>query len=64
VNAVFHRAITELRCIVLAAFGEKATVIKAVKEFTARRRRKHPLELMGQLEWDQNFDYKAERARN
>src|SRR5436305_15236443 len=42
---------------------KKATVTKALQEFIARRRQKRLLELIGKLEWDQSFDYKAERAR-
>jgi hypothetical protein len=50
----------------LAVSGErtkKATVTKALQEFIARRRQKCLLELMGKLEWDEGFDYKAERSR-
>ena len=42
---------------------KKAAVTKALQEFIARRRQKRLLDLMGQLEWDEGFDYKAERAR-
>jgi len=42
---------------------KKAAVTKALQEFIARRRQKRLLELMGKLEWDDAFDYKAERAR-
>jgi hypothetical protein len=50
----------------LAVSGErtkKAAVTRALHEFIARRRQKRVLELMGQLEWDESFDYKAERGR-
>jgi Bacterial antitoxin of type II TA system, VapB len=50
----------------LAVSGErtkKAAVTKALQEFIARRRQKRLLELMGALEWDEGFDYKAERSR-
>lgn len=50
----------------LAVSGErtkKAAVTRALQEFIARRRQKRVLELLGQLEWDDSFDYKAERAR-
>src|SRR5438105_12717616 len=43
---------------------KKAAVSKALEEFIARRRQKRLLELMGKLEWDEGFDYKAERSRN
>lgn len=42
---------------------KKAAVTKALLEFVARRRQKRLLELMGKLEWDEAFDYKAERTR-
>ena len=42
---------------------KKAAVTKALEEFIARRRQKRLLELMGKLEWDASFDYKAERTR-
>ncbi len=43
---------------------KKAAVTKALQEFIARRRQKGLLELIGNLEWDDGFDYKAERSRN
>ncbi len=42
---------------------KKAAVTRALEEFIARRRQKHLIELMGKLEWDKSFDYKAERSR-
>jgi hypothetical protein len=42
---------------------KKAAVTRALEEFIARRKQKHLLDLMGKLEWDTNFDYKAERSR-
>ena len=42
---------------------KKAAVTQALREFIARRRQKRLLELLGQLEWDSGFDYKAERTR-
>jgi hypothetical protein len=50
----------------LAVSGErtkKATVTKALQEFIARREQRRVLELMGKLDWDKAFDYKAERSR-
>ena len=41
----------------------KAAVTRALEEFIARREQKRLLELMGKLEWDPSFDYKAERSR-
>ena len=43
---------------------KKAAVTKALQEFIARRRQKRLLDLMGKLEWESSFDYKAERARD
>jgi Bacterial antitoxin of type II TA system, VapB len=51
----------------LALSGErtkKAAVTKALVEFVARRRQKRLLDLMGKLEWDSSYDYKAERTRD
>lgn len=42
---------------------KKAAVTKALQEFIARRQQKHLLDLMGKLEWDSSFHYKAERTR-
>ena len=42
---------------------KKAAVTRAVEEFVARRKQKRLLDLMGSLEWDASFDYKAERSR-
>ncbi len=43
---------------------KKAAVTKALQEFIARRRQKRLLDLFGKLEWDEGFDYKAERTRS
>ena len=43
---------------------KKAAVTRALEEFIARRKQKRLLELMGNLEWDKSFDYKAERSRS
>ena len=43
---------------------KKAAVTKALQEFVARRQQKRLLELMGKLEWDASFNYKAERERH
>jgi Arc/MetJ family transcription regulator len=42
---------------------KKAAVTRALEEFIARRKQKNLLELMGRLEWDTSYDYKAERSR-
>ena len=43
---------------------KKAAVTRALREFIARREQRRLLELMGKLEWDTGFDYKAERERD
>ena len=42
---------------------KKAAVTLALQEFIARRQQKRVLDLMGKLEWDPSYDYKAERSR-
>jgi hypothetical protein len=42
---------------------KKAAVTRALQEFIARRRQKRILELFGSLDWDPDYDYKAERSR-
>ena len=43
---------------------KKAAVTRALEKFIARRKQKRLLELMGNLEWDNSFDYKAARSRS
>jgi hypothetical protein len=50
----------------LALSGErtkKAAVTRALEEFIARREQQRIVELFAALEWDETFDYKAERSR-
>ena len=50
----------------LAVSGEKtkkAAVTLALKEFIARREQQRLKDLFGELEWTDEYDYKAERAR-
>ena len=42
---------------------KKATVTLALQEFIARREQAKILDLVGALEWDDSYDYKAERSR-
>jgi hypothetical protein len=42
---------------------KKAVVTRALEEFITRRSQKRLVDLMGKLEWDESFDYKAERSR-
>ena len=43
---------------------KKAAVTRALQEFIARREQRRMLDLMGKLEWDSSFNYKAERNRS
>ncbi len=50
----------------LAVSGEKtkkATVTRALEEFIARREQAKLVELFGALDWDSQYDYKADRSR-
>lgn len=50
----------------LAVSGErtkKAAVTLALQEFIARREQRQVVELIGTLDWDAGYDYKAERSR-
>ena len=42
---------------------KKAAVTKALQEFIARREQRRVAELFGKLEWDDAYNYKAERSR-
>jgi len=50
----------------LAVSGEKtkkAAVTKALQEFIARREQRRLLELFGKVDWNPDYDYKAQRSR-
>ena len=42
---------------------KRAAVNEALAEYVARRKQKQVLDLFGALEWDPEYDYKAERRR-
>ena len=46
-----------------SALLKRAVVTKALQEFIARRQQRGLLALMGKLDWDASFDFKAERSR-
>jgi Arc/MetJ family transcription regulator len=48
---------------VSGARTKKAAVTRALEEFVARRSQRRLVDLMGKLEWEESFDYKAERSR-
>lgn len=41
---------------------KEAAVTKALEEFIARREQRRVADLLGKLEWDPSFNYKAERS--
>ena len=43
---------------------KKAALTKVLQEFIARREQCTVLDLMGKLELDKSFDYKADRSRS
>ena len=43
---------------------KKAAVTRALEEFIARREQRKILELAGTLEWNDAYDYKADRSRD
>ena len=43
---------------------KKAAVTKALQEYIARREQENMIELFGKLDWDADYDYKAERSRS
>ncbi|MBT6276584.1 MAG: type II toxin-antitoxin system VapB family antitoxin [Chromatiales bacterium] len=43
---------------------KKGAVTKALQEFIARREQQEIAKLFGTLDWDPDYDYKAERARS
>ena len=62
-NPAMDPALLEL---VRQASGERtreAAVTRALEEIVARRGQRHVIDLLGKLEWDTSFDYKAERSR-
>ena len=42
---------------------KKAAVTRALQEYIARRQQKRLLDLIGKLEWEESFNYKADRSR-
>jgi Arc/MetJ family transcription regulator len=40
-----------------------AAVTRALREYVARYEQRHLVELFGSLDWDRDYDYKAERTR-
>ncbi|MDZ4760348.1 MAG: type II toxin-antitoxin system VapB family antitoxin [Alphaproteobacteria bacterium] len=62
-NLSIDPALIELALEVSGEKTKKAAVTRALEEFIARRRQKSFLDLVGKLDWDPTYDYKAERDR-
>jgi len=62
-NLALDPELIERALVVSGEKTKKAAVTKALQEFIARREQRKVLELMGKLEWDSSYDYKAERSR-
>ena len=62
-NLALDPELIERAVEVSGAKTKKAAVTLALEEFIARRGQRRLVELMGKLEWDEGFDYKAERSR-
>ena len=42
---------------------KRQAVNEALEEYVARRKRKEVVKIFGQVEWDPDYDYKAERKK-
>ena len=63
-NLALDPALLDRALAVSGEASKKAAVTLALKEFIARREQARLAELFGTLEWDDNFDHKAERSRS
>ena len=43
--------------------SKRAAVNEALAEYVSRRKRKQVLDLVGEVQWDPDYDYKAERGK-
>jgi hypothetical protein len=62
-NLSLDPALIELALELSGERTKKAAVTRALEEFIARRRQRRLLDLMGKLDWQSSYDYKAERSR-
>jgi hypothetical protein len=62
-NLALDPELLELALEVSGEKTKKAAVTKALEEFIARRQQRRLVELFGSLDWDPEFDLKAERSR-
>jgi hypothetical protein len=62
-NLALDPELIERALVVSGEKTKKAAVTKALQEFIARREQRKVMDLMGKLEWDTSYDYKADRSR-
>lgn len=62
-NLAIDPALIERALAVSGERTKKAAVTRALEEFIARHEQRRIVELFGTLDWDESFDYKAERTR-
>ena len=62
-NLALDPALLDRALAVSGQKTKKAAVTKALEEFIARREQREILDLFGKLDWDPDYDYKAERKR-
>lgn len=61
-NLALDPALLDRAFVISGERTKKAAVTRALEEFIARREQAGVLELLGSLEFDPAYDYKAERA--
>jgi Arc/MetJ family transcription regulator len=62
-NLALDPALLDRALAVSGQATKKAAVTLALQEFIARREQLGLLKLVGSLDWDDSFDYKAQRSR-
>ena len=63
-NLALDPSLIERALLLSGEATKKAAVTLALKEFIARREQQKITELFGQLQWNESYNYKAERNRN
>lgn len=63
-NLALDPELLERAFLVSGERTKKAAVTLALEEFIARRQQAGMLELLGTLEWNDEYDYKAARSRS
>jgi len=62
-NLALDQALLDRAFAISGERTKRAAVTRALEEFIARREQAGMLELLGTLEFDASYDYKAERSR-